>query len=91
MIVITLQEIYAQCARAPLRAGLWQRNDRDAVPSMGDILAEMTNGKEGGADFDKNFKALNQTDFGRRDYIRAYQLHVDGSVTTGQRRLAHCL
>ena len=58
VIVITLQEIYAQCARAPLRAGLWQRNDRDAVPSMGDILAEMTNGKEGGADFDKKFQSL---------------------------------
>jgi hypothetical protein len=58
VIVITLQEIYAQCARAPLRASLWQRNDRDAVPSMGDILAEMTNGKEGGADFDKKFQSL---------------------------------
>ena len=58
VIVITLQEIYAQCAHAPLRAGLWQRNDRDAVPSMGDILAEMTNGKEGGADFDKKFQSL---------------------------------
>ena len=58
VIVITLHEVYAQCARAPPRAGLWQRNDRDAVPSMGDILAEMTNGQEGGPDFDSKFQSL---------------------------------
>jgi hypothetical protein len=56
--MITLQELYAQCARAPLRACLRQRNDCDAVPSMGDILAEMTNGQEGGADFDSKFQSL---------------------------------
>ena len=35
VIVITLKEIYAQCARAPVRAGLWHRDDSAAVPTMG--------------------------------------------------------
>jgi len=58
VIVITLKEVYAQCARAPVRAGLWQRNDRVEVPSMGDILAEVTDGQEGGPDFDKKYQSL---------------------------------
>ena len=58
VIVITLKEVYAQCARAALRAGLWQRDDSDAVPSMGDIVAEMTNGDEGATQFDAKYANL---------------------------------
>lgn len=52
VIVIHIGEIYTQCARAPLRAGLWQRDDSDGLPTMGEILAEVTAGEEGGAEYD---------------------------------------
>ena len=58
VIVITLKEIYAQCARAPVRAGLWHRDDSAVVPTMGDILSEMTNGTEGGKSFDVKYASL---------------------------------
>ena len=58
VIVITLKEIYAQCALAPVRAGLWHRDDSAAVPTMGDILSEMTNGTEGGKSFDAKYANL---------------------------------
>ena len=52
VIVITIAEIYTQCARAPLRAGLWQRDDSVGLPTVGEILAEMTDGEEGGTEYD---------------------------------------
>lgn len=58
VIVITIAEVYTQCARAPMRAGLWTRDDSAGLPSVGDILAEMTAGEEGGATYD--------TDWGKR-------------------------
>lgn len=48
--VIEIAEVYAQCPKALLRSGLWGRDDSDATPSLGDILAEMTSGEiEAGA------------------------------------------
>lgn len=52
VIVIAIKEIFTQCARAPMRAGLWQRDDTDGLPTVGEILAEMTDGAEGGSDYD---------------------------------------
>ncbi|WP_306114720.1 MULTISPECIES: pyridoxamine 5'-phosphate oxidase family protein [unclassified Roseovarius] len=52
VIVIRIGEIYTQCARAPMRAGLWTRDDSDGLPTVGEILAEMTQGEEGGTDYD---------------------------------------
>ena len=52
VIVIAIGEIYVQCARAVMRAGLWSREDSAGLPSLGDILAEMTDGAEGGAAYD---------------------------------------
>ncbi len=57
VIVIRIGEIYTQCARAPLRAGLWNRDDSDGLPTVGEILAEMTEGEEGGADYDAAWNA----------------------------------
>ena len=56
VIVIEIREIYTQCARALMRAALW----RDAqatpdLPSVGDILAEQTDGAEGGPDYDRKW------------------------------------
>jgi PPOX class probable FMN-dependent enzyme len=53
VIVIEIREIYMQCARALLRSGLWQETGgADSLPSMGDILTEMTSGDMNGAAYD---------------------------------------
>lgn len=53
VIVIAIGEIYSQCARAMMRARLWSGTDESGVlPTMGAILAEMTDGAEGGAAYD---------------------------------------
>ena len=52
VIVIRIGEIYTQCARAPLRARLWVRDDSEGLPTVGEILAEQTDGAEGGAEYD---------------------------------------
>jgi len=53
VIVITISEVYTQCARALMRAGIWAGEyDSDGLPTVGEILAEMTAGAEGGAPYD---------------------------------------
>ena len=52
VIVIKTAEVYTQCARAVMRAGLWSRDDADGLPTPGEILAEVSNGEEGGATYD---------------------------------------
>jgi hypothetical protein len=52
VIVIRIGEIYSQCARAVMRAGLWGADESAGLPSMGDILAEQTDGEVGGAAYD---------------------------------------
>ncbi len=52
VIIIAISEIYTQCARAPMRAGLWARDDSEGLPSAGEILSEMTAGEEGGSHYD---------------------------------------
>lgn len=55
VIVIEIQEIYTQCAKAVMRADIWNRDDTPGLPTVGQILAEMTDGEEGGADYDANY------------------------------------
>lgn len=58
VIVISIGEIYTQCARALMRAGTWSGEDRSAdLPSVGEILADMTDGAEGGAPYDADWDA----------------------------------
>lgn len=53
VIVIRIGEVYTQCARALMRAGTWAGADESAdLPTVGEILAEMTSGEEGGAPYD---------------------------------------
>jgi PPOX class probable FMN-dependent enzyme len=53
VIVIEIAEIYSQCARALIRSQTWSGVDESAgLPSVGEILAEMTDGEEGGAPYD---------------------------------------
>ncbi len=50
MIVFTVAEVHGQCARAVIRARLWSSGDAsDSLPSMGDILTEITEGGFDGA------------------------------------------
>lgn len=58
VIVIEIGEIYTQCARALMRAGTWSGTDESGdLPSVGGILAEMTNGEEGGSSYDEAWGA----------------------------------
>lgn len=58
VIVISIGEIYSQCARAMLRAGTWNGADEsEGLPSMGEILAEQTDGDEGGQAYDQAWGA----------------------------------
>lgn len=60
VIVVTIAEVYAQCARALMRSGLWTGGDTSAgLPSMGEMLAEAKAGFDGAsydADWDKRAK-----------------------------------
>lgn len=50
--VISIDTVYFQCARAILRAGLWNTDYRPALPTNGAILATITAGAVGGAAYD---------------------------------------
>ncbi|MEO1108623.1 MAG: pyridoxamine 5'-phosphate oxidase family protein [Pseudomonadota bacterium] len=56
VIVIDIQEIYTQCARALMRAKTWSGDDESQdLPTVGEILAEASNGEEGGAHYDQEW------------------------------------
>ncbi|MBR0989271.1 pyridoxamine 5'-phosphate oxidase family protein [Bradyrhizobium japonicum] len=56
VMVMTVDEIYFQCARAIVRSDLWnpdKRIDPKTLPTPGQILAEMSDNKVGGAEYDR--------------------------------------
>jgi PPOX class probable FMN-dependent enzyme len=56
VIVLTVDEIYFQCARAIVRSQLWNPDkhiDPTELPTPGQILAEMSENRVGGEDYDK--------------------------------------
>lgn len=56
VIVMEVGEIYFQCARAIVRSDLWnpdKRIDPKTLPTPGDILAEMSEQRVGGAEYDR--------------------------------------
>jgi uncharacterized protein len=56
VIVITVDTVFFQCARAILRSELWnpaRHVARESLPSAGQILAALTNDKAGGEAYDK--------------------------------------
>lgn len=58
VIVIHIEEVYFQCAKAVMRSGLWDQDtwpDLDALPSVGQILKSMTNGEAGGPQYDADY------------------------------------
>lgn len=57
VIVITVGEVYAQCPKACARADLWRRDDADGLPTLGDMLQEMTKGEVDAAEWEAAFPA----------------------------------
>ena len=56
VIVLEVDEIYFQCARAIVRSDLWnpdKRVDPKTLPTPGQILAEMSDNRVGGAEYDR--------------------------------------
>lgn len=55
VMVIGVEELYFQCARAVVRAGLWdaaRHVDPRTLPTPGQILADMSKGRVGGKAYD---------------------------------------
>jgi uncharacterized protein len=58
VIVMTVEEIYFQCARAIVRADLWNPDkhaDPKTLPTPGQILAEMSENTVGGEKYDREW------------------------------------
>jgi PPOX class probable FMN-dependent enzyme len=58
VIVITVETVYFQCSRAILRSELWNPErhvDPKSLPTPGQILAALTDGKVGGEAYDKEW------------------------------------
>jgi uncharacterized protein len=56
VMVMTIEEIYFQCARAIVRSDLWnpdKRVDPKSLPTPGQILAEMSENRVGGEEYDR--------------------------------------
>ena len=56
VIVVTVERIYYQCAKAIVRSKLWDASrhvERKSLPSAGTILADLTQGKMGGPEHDR--------------------------------------
>lgn len=52
VILVTIAEIYSQCARALMRAGTWSAGDESGdLPTIGELLAEQKDGFDG-AEYD---------------------------------------
>jgi uncharacterized protein len=53
VILVRVAEVYSQCARALIRSALWGGGDQSAgLPTVGDMLKEITEGRIDGAAYD---------------------------------------
>jgi PPOX class probable FMN-dependent enzyme len=60
VMVIEVDTVYFQCARALLRSELWNPQkhiDRKSLPTAGEILAALSDRKEGGPEYDRAWGA----------------------------------
>ncbi len=56
VLVVTVERVYYQCAKAIVRSRLWDAStqvDRKSLPSAGTILAGITKGTLGGPEHDR--------------------------------------
>ncbi len=57
-IVIRVSEVYSQCARALIRSALWTSGDQSqGLPTVGDMLREITEGRMDGKAYDADWPA----------------------------------
>jgi PPOX class probable FMN-dependent enzyme len=57
VLVVHVESVYFQCARAILRSKLWNSAlhiDRSSLPSLGTILADLSHSRIDGADYDRD-------------------------------------
>ena len=57
VLVVTIETVFFQCARALLRSRLWDpaaQVPRASLPSVGSLLAEASAGREGGDTYDRS-------------------------------------
>jgi len=58
VLVVAVRTVYFQCARAIVRSGLWDPTrhvDAAALPTPGQILAELSQGRVGGRGYDEEW------------------------------------
>jgi uncharacterized protein len=58
VIIVAVDSVYFQCSKAIVRSKLWDPAsivDRKSLPSNGTILAALTKGEHGGAEFDRTY------------------------------------
>jgi PPOX class probable FMN-dependent enzyme len=58
VLVIAVEQVFFQCAKAIIRSKLWDpatRVERSSLPTSGKILAEITDGKLGGDEHDRAY------------------------------------
>src|SRR4051812_42707238 len=58
VLVVAVESVYFQCSKAIIRSRLWDPSrliERTSLPSNGTIIAEITRGKEGGAEYDRAY------------------------------------
>jgi PPOX class probable FMN-dependent enzyme len=64
VLVVKIETVFFHCAKAIVRAKLWDANaqiDRKSLPSTGTIIAELSGGKLGGEQYDKDATARIQS------------------------------
>jgi uncharacterized protein len=64
VIIIKVEAAYTQCARAILRAGLWDVSkhvEKSEVPTIGEMLETVTQGKINGEEYNNNWPARAKT------------------------------
>jgi PPOX class probable FMN-dependent enzyme len=56
VLIVNIESIYFHCSKAMVRSKLWDEKakiDRASLPSTGTIIAELSQGRLGGADYDR--------------------------------------
>jgi PPOX class probable FMN-dependent enzyme len=64
VLIVNIETVFFHCAKAIVRAKLWDVNaqiDRKSLPSTGTIIAELSGGKLGGEQYDKDAPARIQS------------------------------
>lgn len=65
VLIVTVESVYFHCSKAIARSKLWSEEakvDRSALPSTGSIIGELTDGKFGGAAYDRELPARIQAE-----------------------------